>query len=204
MRISCFPSLRGYQARVITLLSHEPSSKHALGFILVMCTAPQPNSCHRRGATPRYRFDVVEFEKLSGLASDSFRAHERALTLVALPDRAADCRGDVACSGRAPPPEPTARIRIRLAPSGSELLPLELGDEGIQRSIENLGDVSTRNGMAQQLLHIPQLVVGAPADRHLDEKPLRSGIWRHLDSSWDELIRVRPVPNSSWDEFHLG
>jgi hypothetical protein len=148
-------------------------------------SASEPHPLDARSAASCHRLDVIEFEHLSGGAAPPARAHERALTFVSLPDRASNRRGDVAGLDRAPL---RPRYCIRRAPSGTELPPLELGDEGIQRSIENLGDVSTRNGMAQQLLHIPQLVVCGLGNRYLDQVALLGGLGpRALNMPWGML-----------------
>ena len=78
-------------------------------------------------------------------------ASERALAAVPFPDCAADVGGN--------PPSLLARAR-RPRPLGSrELARLEPANQGIQRQIENLGDVAGRDLVTEQVLGAAQLVV---------------------------------------------
>jgi hypothetical protein len=74
--------------------------------------------------------------------------------------------------------------------SGRRELPLlELWDESIERPLEDFGDVPRGNLMAQQLLRVAQLVLGAPAHGELDrERFVRQGF--HLGTI------VRPARES--------
>ena len=115
---------------------------------------------------PRAHFDcVIELEELSSLAAMSVVADERALPAVALPDDAFHLRRNLASARR------LRRVLTRPA-GGRELALLELGDQRIQGPVQDLGQVATRNRVAQQLPRVAQLVVGAPADREPQREAL--------------------------------
>src|SRR5258705_13262351 len=151
-----------------------------------MSSASESQPLDTGRASSRHRLDMVEFEQFSCRATPPVRAHERALTVVSLPDGASNGRGDVAGLGRAPPRP--VRPSIRLAPGGAEPPPLELGNESIERPVDHLGHFSARDGMAEQLLGIPKLVVRALGNRHLDQVALLCGLGpRALNMPWGML-----------------
>src|SRR6267143_194543 len=118
---------------------------------------------------------MVELEKPACLAAGPVSAHEGALALVPLPDGTPDVRRDAALSHG-------GRALLRLAGCGSSELPLlELHDQSIERPVEHLGHISCREGMAEQCLGVPQLLVRALLDRDLNKEPLRRGALRHLN-----------------------
>src|SRR2546422_455493 len=88
------------------------------------------------------------------------RLDRRGLSPVALPDRALDVSGDVARVGA------WARASAR-ARGGGELAPLEPLDQGIEGALEHLDEVAAGNRVAEQLLGVVQLLLGAPSDRDL-------------------------------------
>jgi hypothetical protein len=110
---------------------------------------------------------VIQFQKAARPAAVSVRSDKRALTLVAVPNGAPDVRRDVTRSS-----SPRAGDTTRTSVRGPHLLLFELGDQGIQCSVEDLRDISGGQGVAQQGLRLPQLVPGALRDRHLDEEAL--------------------------------
>ncbi len=64
-----------------------------------------------------------------------------------------------------------ARARVR---GGGELAALELLDQGIEGAVEHLGEVAGGERVAEQLLGVAQLLLGAPSDRDLQEEPFGS------------------------------
>ncbi|HYJ33270.1 MAG TPA: hypothetical protein VE326_08620, partial [Candidatus Binatia bacterium] len=94
---------------------------------------------------------MVELEEPSRGAPMPIGADERALPSVPVPYRATDTRRDV------PWPEGRARPPRAL---GARLPPFELRDQSIEGAVEHLGHVSRGNGVAEQRLRAPQLVVG--------------------------------------------
>src|SRR5262245_46674234 len=95
------------------------------------------------------------------------RAHERALALVASPDRAFHVRRDGSGTGRLTPrlPRPVGRGKLAL---------LELENQCIQRAVEHGRDVVTWDLMAEQRLGVTQLVVGALTHSELQGKAMGS------------------------------
>jgi hypothetical protein len=83
---------------------------------------------------------MVELQKPSRVATCSVGAHERALTAIPFPDHATHFGRNVTLPFARPG---TARPRHR-----TELPLLEVDDESVERTVEDLSDVSTRNGMA--------------------------------------------------------
>jgi hypothetical protein len=122
-------------------MAHEVDSKRALGFVLIVRTATQPHAGHRGLAAARHGLDVIELEELARRAALAVVADERALATITIPDRAPDVCGDV--------PGTASRARAPRSTGGGELLLLELGNEGVERLLEHLGDVSRRNTMAE-------------------------------------------------------
>src|SRR5436309_2082886 len=82
-----------------SFLAHEARPERALGVVLVVRPAPQPHALHR-GCTPaRHRIGVVVLEPSARRAAAAGIARERALSPIALPDRALDVSRDVARVG---------------------------------------------------------------------------------------------------------
>jgi len=134
-----------------------------------VCTAPKPQTFYRATTSLCDRLDMIEFEQIPAGTAPAVRGDVGALALIPFPDRAPDRCRYVAGSRGGPALESSARILIRLAPSSTELLSLELSNESAQCPIEHLGDVTARDHMAQQLLGVSQLVVSAPRNRNLDQ-----------------------------------
>lgn len=94
-------------------------------------------------------------------------AHERALAAVPLPDGPPDLGGDMAPWGRRTP-----LTRTRPC-GGGELAALELTNERIERPLEDLGEVTRGDLVAEQRLGVAQLVVSVPAQGELDRERVR-------------------------------
>jgi hypothetical protein len=109
---------------------------------------------------------VVELERAARRAAAPHLPDERALAGIALPDCAADVGRDAAlpCGrpGLAPWPE-----RRRELPS------FELANQGIERTVEHVRDLTGRNGMTEQRLRMTQLVVRRFGDRDLEREAVR-------------------------------
>src|SRR5882762_8655405 len=117
------------EPRFLPLPLHESGPENALGLVLVVRAASHPHVVDRRLPSSRQRFDMVEFEKPARLAARPLRAHEGALALIPLPDRAPDVRRGVTPSGgRAG----SGRTPLRPAGADPELTFLELCDQGIE------------------------------------------------------------------------
>ncbi len=108
---------------------------------------------------------MVEFEKPLRRAALSGRADEGALAPVPLPDGAPNlCRDVTLPGGRTGPARP---------PADRAELPLLLKqDEGIECPVDDLSHISRGNGVAEQGLGVPQLLMRALADRELEEETL--------------------------------
>src|SRR5207247_1355348 len=107
----------------------------------------------------------IELETCARRTTPPGFAHEGALAMIALPDRALDMGRDLA--------RVVARALAGARPHGPGALALlQLLDQGIQRPVEHLGEVSRRERMAKQLLGVAQLVLGAASDRELEHKSL--------------------------------
>src|SRR5438552_2408995 len=156
-------------------LVHEPGAKRALGRVLVVGAAAQPDAVHGRLATAGDGLGVVELQPAICRTAAAALTHERAAALIALPDGALDVRRDVARVGAR---APLARARPA---GGSELAALELLDERVERTFEDFGDLSGPDLVTEQCLEVAQLVVGALPDCELEPEALRSQR-RHLRS----------------------
>src|SRR4029077_2493752 len=73
-----------------TFVAHELGAERALGFVLVVGAAAEPDVVHADSAAPRVGIDMIELQVCCRLAPVAVVAHERALATVALPDRALD------------------------------------------------------------------------------------------------------------------
>lgn len=76
-------------------LAHRPDAEDLLGFIAVMCPAPQLDVLDRRLPAGRVGLDVMELQEAPLLAAPPRAADERALPAVALPHRPPDLCRDV-------------------------------------------------------------------------------------------------------------
>ena len=137
-----------------TLPSHEFRAERALRFELIVRSAPEAHSIHRRAATSRHRVDVVEFEGSPCVASHAARAREGAPASVALPHGAPNPRGNVAVGACCP-------YALR---SGANLSLFERGDEGVQRSVDHLGDIAGGDRVAQKFLSATEFVARSCLD----------------------------------------
>src|SRR5258706_4421150 len=92
--------LRGRAStRTLALSPHERDAKRPLGLVLVVGAAAKAHALHARPAAARHRVDVIELEQPARRAAATAVADERAPTLVALPDCAADIRRNAALPG---------------------------------------------------------------------------------------------------------
>ena len=111
-------------------------------------------------------FQVVEVKIGSCVAASAARRiDERALLAVAHRDRPANLGGDSAGSRTWRPP--AAAVTDRTI-GVSELAAAEVAQQGIESALKDLGQVPSRNGMAEKLLHGPELVVQLLAGGELD------------------------------------
>ena len=172
----------------LPLLGHEPGAEHPLRLYLIVHAAPQPQSVHGRGPSSCDRLDVIELEETARTATTPVRARERALSLVALPHRTPDVRGDVA--GACLRGAPDARG------PGSDLPLLELLDQGSERPVEHLGHVARGNRMAEQRLRTYQAFVGGLVDRDPDEETLRRGLRPRTRNLLQRKFAPRPIHGS--------
>jgi hypothetical protein len=131
--------------------------------------------------------DVIEFEITARLTTLPARAGKGALPLVSLPNRTANVCGDVSsASARACTPRASCR---------SELLTLELEDQGLESTVEHLGDVPASDRMTKQSLRIAQFLVRPVVDGHPQAVPLQEGRGvgqiRRSNSPRGEFIHAR-------------
>src|SRR5206468_13082475 len=104
-----------------------PGAERALGSVLIVRPAAQPDPRHAGPASARHLLDVIELEQLARRTAAPRLAHEGALPAVPLPHRPLDGSGDVTrVSARPPAP---ARPRGR-----RELALLEPLDQGVERA----------------------------------------------------------------------
>jgi hypothetical protein len=159
-------ALRGFRfASAIALRVHEAGAEYALGLVLVVRATPQPEVGDRRGAPAGNGLDVIELEARASAAAMPVRAHERALAAVACPDDASHIHRNAPLpAGRDLPGRPWLC-------HGSELPLLELLDQGIERPLDHLGEIARGDGMTEQRMRVPQLVVRALADGELKREP---------------------------------
>src|SRR5262245_2764060 len=123
-----------------------------------MRAASQPHVVDGPSSSLSHGMDVVEFEITSRLTAPPARTGERTLTLITLPHRAANVCGDVSSPG--------ARACTARTGGRSELLPLQLQDQGFERTVEYLGYVPPSDCMAKESLRVAQLLMGSVVDRH--------------------------------------
>jgi hypothetical protein len=157
------------EPRFLSLPCHEPGSERVLGCVLIVGAAPEAQAIHVGHAAASERLDMVELEEAAGRTPMSVRADERAPATIALPHRAPDPGGDIACPLPARPlgtNEDRAGFAggVRWSPAGAQLQLLEPRDQRVERAIEHLRHVAGRNRMAEQGLGMTKLVVGAAVD----------------------------------------
>ena len=152
----------------LAFAAHELGAERALGLVLVVRPASKPDPRDRGLATAREFSNVIELEPRSGFATTPGIAHERALTVVPLPDGAPHVRGDVA----------RARARAPVTKAGpgarGELLLLELADERLQGALDHRSDPIACWAMTEQRLGVSQILVGGLANGQLQRVTLRS------------------------------
>ena len=134
-----------------------------LGGVLIVRPAPQPHALHGGCAPARNRIGVVVLEPGAGRAAATGIARERALSPIALPDRALDPGRDGTAPGRAP--GPGARPG-----GGRESALLELADQGIEGAVDHRGELGGGGLVAQERLGVAHLLVGVLANRDLESE----------------------------------
>ena len=115
-----------------------------------------------------YRMNVVELEVPPCLTTLTVRTHEGALPLVSLPYRTPNVRWNV--------PPPHAGSGSARPGRGTELLSLQLKDQGFKGPIEHLRNIPAHHDMTEQSLRVSQLLVGLLVDRHPEAVALHH--WR--------------------------
>ena len=132
-----------------------------------MASTAKTQALHRGLTSARHRVHMVVLQELARLAAPPRVADERALPPIPLPHRALHVRRDVArVAGRPARADPRPRGR-------RELLPLELGDQHVERAVDHLRDVPGGELVTQQRLGVPQLLVRGLLDRDLEREALR-------------------------------
>jgi len=120
-------------------------SVEQLAFVLVVGTAAELDVLDRGLAAHAMRIDVMEFDKRPLVAPPPALAHESAATAVTQPDRALNLGRDIAAAGigAATGPWPLRR---------RELLPSHVFEQRRQRPIDDLRNISSRDGVPEQVL----------------------------------------------------
>ncbi len=142
---------------------------------------------------------VMELEEAARPAS-AMRADERALTVVAPPDRARDRRRNVARPGR-------RGARLARFRRGRALLPLEMLHEQRERSFKDDGDAGGRQCMPEQILRAAKPMVPLARECELDLVGLRrerpndgaGGVRRCEVERLGRRSRRRPLANRCGD-----
>jgi len=141
-------------------VAHELGAERALGFVLVVRPAQQPDPPDAGLPASGVGLDVVELQILALLTAMTGVTHERALAAIPLPHRPPDLRGDVPAIR---PGKPTAtRLHGRGALALQELL---LGRS--QREVEHRIDIAGCHLMPEQVLDLTQQVMGLLSERGL-------------------------------------
>src|SRR5215471_7094636 len=143
---------------VLSFLLHESSPKDTLRLELIVGAAAQAKDLDACLATAGQRYLVVILEEPAFLAPVAVGADVGAAVVVALPDFAPHVGGDVALAPGWSPGRPRAVGR-------REPGLLLLGDQLVERTLQELRDVAARDGVRQQLLRPPELVVHLLRDR---------------------------------------
>jgi len=115
---------------------HEPSAVRALGFVLVVSRAPEPEVRDRRLSTACHGDGVIELKELALLATTAFVVDMRTLVAVPPANGAADVCGDV--------PRVLGSLLRPHRGSIRRAIPalLELQDQRVERAVEDFGDVA--------------------------------------------------------------
>jgi hypothetical protein len=111
--------------------------------------------------------NVIELEHLAGLALVSVLGDERAPAAVTRHHGAPNLSGNGSTPAHHANPLDAGLVGRRA------LALLQLSNELIQRTIEDLGHVSRRKLMAEQVLRVVQLLVGFPSQADLQRESLR-------------------------------
>src|SRR6267378_1892163 len=151
--------------RHFTFVLHEPGAKRALGSVLVVGSAAEPDRRNSGPAAARKFLNMIELDELASLAAVPGLAYERALAAVTFPDRTPDLGRDVARALA----RTTAPARLR---SRRELAALEFLDQGIQRKVDHLSRITRRKLVPEQVLGVLQLLPRASSDHQLQRKTL--------------------------------
>jgi len=109
------------------------------------------------------RIDMIEFEPFACSTSMPRVAHVGATTSIAFPHRALHF-------GRDRPRTEVPSLRGAWLIGGRELLFLELADQSVERLVDDSGNVTSSELVAQQLLRVAQLVVGLLAHGEVERK----------------------------------
>ena len=143
------------------------SARRTVGLVLVVCAASQRDVLDRRLAARDVRAQVMELEEAASLATMAPRgrrtntgrrpaARPRASPPPARPGTSSSCDGSHAAG----------RWRRTSSVSGAPI-------SAVERAIEDLRRVAGGNGMAQQILRVPQLRDHRRAGGELDEVAVR-------------------------------
>jgi hypothetical protein len=144
-------------------------SEIQIGFVLVVCPAPQLDVVEGRFAAVAVWCHVVELEQAPLAATPSVGAREGATPAIALPHRAPHGCRDI--------PRAAPRRPRRARPGGGrEPGLLQVRDEHRQGSVEDRSRVTGGNLMSHEILRPPQLGMHLGAGRELDLVAL----WRQL------------------------
>jgi len=108
---------------------------------------------------------MVELEKAS-FGAAALRANERALTAITFPDFSPDRRRNVARAGHLCTRWPRSVHR-------RDLRPLEVRKQHAQGTVEYQGWIAVWNGVAQEILNAPQLLVRHAPDGELHFEAFR-------------------------------
>ncbi|HUQ03138.1 MAG TPA: hypothetical protein VM261_11635 [Kofleriaceae bacterium] len=173
----------------LALAAHEVLSERFLRGVLVVRVTAKPQALDGRPATAAHHRRVIEFQKPALATAQAVGAHERALPLVPFVHRATNLRRDVGrvrvCGARLRGTRPIGR---------TELLLLELGQERVERRVEDDGQVARWIAMTHERLRALELVARLLIDRHLQPEPLRrerlhTRRWWLADRPWGRFAR---------------
>ena len=129
-----------------------------------------------RRTAGRMRLDVMKFEKAAFPAS-TLRAHERAPASVSLPHGSPNCRWDVS---RRSDPGPRGAWALH----GREFGSLEIGEQQRDCTFDNLGEITVGDGVTQQILRSPELVVCGAGGSQLDPVAVGRERFQNDISQW--------------------
>jgi endogenous inhibitor of DNA gyrase (YacG/DUF329 family) len=140
---------------------HEVGAQHPLGLVLVMRSTEHPAVRFGRSPTVSDQCSVIDLQESALGAAHAVAADERALLAVPRVHGSPHCARDM------------PRIRtLRARPFGArprrcaELLLLERHEQGVERAIEHLGQITGWVPMPQQRLRpvelVPRLLAKGP------------------------------------------